>query len=261
MLYCVWLLARMCLFDYFSIPTISMTPTIEPGDKVVVNKLVFGARIYTDLHFKHAGQELKSFRLKGLRRIRHNDIVVFNFPVHNDSISFVINHVYCKRIVGLPGDTVWAKNGHLYNNNFPGTLGIRERQVQLQHIDERTLKKYKVFDVAPHDSLFAWNIKDWGPLYIPRKGDVITVTPREAMLYRMLLEWESGTKVRWDWDSGKVFAGNKILTSHRFQHNYYHICGDYALDSYDSRYWGLVPEEHIIGIVGKIIHANKYIRQ
>ena len=63
LLYGVWLLARMLLFDYFTIPTESMFPTLKPGDKVVVNKLKMGARIYTDLYFDTKGQELESFRM------------------------------------------------------------------------------------------------------------------------------------------------------------------------------------------------------
>lgn len=114
-LYIIWLCVRVFLFDYFTIPSSSMTPTIQPGNKVIVNKLLFGPRIYTEFHFNKKGQELKSFRLKGVRDIARNDIVVFNFPVHNNKISFRINHVYCKRVIGLPGDTVSAKCGYIYN--------------------------------------------------------------------------------------------------------------------------------------------------
>lgn len=254
--YCAWLLVRMLLFDYFTVPTSSMSPTIEAGSKVIVNKLIFGARIYTDLNFKRSGQELKSFRMKGLRNIRHNDIVVFNFPVHRNRMSFVINHVYCKRVIGLPGDTVGAVNGHLYNNNYSDTLGCAQRQKQLESKPEHVLRRYNVLDVFPRDSLFGWKIKDWGPLYVPRKGDIINMTPKEAVLYRRVLEWEIGKKITWDLNKWKVYAGGKELRRHRFTHDYYHICGDYALDSFDSRYWGFVPEEYIVGVVGMII--NKY---
>ena len=44
-MYGLWLLMRVCVFDYFTIPTNSMYPTLKPGDKVVVNKLLMGARI------------------------------------------------------------------------------------------------------------------------------------------------------------------------------------------------------------------------
>lgn len=82
LLYGAWLLTRVFVMDYFTIPTESMCPTLKPGDKVVVNKLIMGARIYTDLQFNPEGQELKAFRTKGLRKIKRNDIAVFNLANH-----------------------------------------------------------------------------------------------------------------------------------------------------------------------------------
>lgn len=251
--YILWLINRVFVFDYFTIPSSSMTPTIQPGNKVIVNKLLFGPRIYTEFHFNKNGQELKSFRLKGVRDIARNDIVVFNFPVHNNKISFRINHVYCKRVIGLPGDTVSAKCGYIYNNNFDGVLGIKEKQVRLHNKTEESLRKEKVYDIAPHDEHLVWTIKNWGPLYVPRKGDIIKVSAREAVLYQKILEWEVGDEITYDWNRNMVYAGKRKLVTHTFKHNYYHICGDHSADSNDSRYWGFVPEEYLIGIVSNII--------
>ena len=77
--------SRTFVADQFVIPTWSMAPTLVPGDRVVVNKLIMGPRIYTDFDFREGGQELKSVRMRGLRRLKHNDIVVFNYPWVNDS--------------------------------------------------------------------------------------------------------------------------------------------------------------------------------
>ena len=256
-LHVLWLMVRIFMFDYFTVPTDSMSPTIERKNKVIVNKLIMGPRIYTDFNFNKNGQELKSIRLRGLRRLRHNDIVVFNYPIHKGRISFVINHVYCKRVIGLPGDTVFAVNGHLRNNHYNGVLGDSGRQRQLEAFDTLTLKEMRAFRVAPKDSAFYWNIKDWGPLYVPRKGDVISITPYTAIIYRKVLEWETGNKITWNWEKGKVYSGKGELAKHCFHHNYYHLCGDYTLSSHDSRYWGFVPEEYIVGVVSKIIKKGK----
>ena len=257
LLYVLWLTARMLLFDYFTIPTGSMKPTILPGDKVVVNKLIMGARIYTDLHFSRKGQELNSFRLKGLRRLRHGDIVVFNFPLHDEKISFRINHVYCKRIAGLPGDSVSARNGYTYNNNCDTLLGCEMMQQKLAHRSDSVLKKFGVFDVAPKKTYFGWTIKNWGPLYVPRKGDVIRITPFEAVLYKRILEWETGKQITYDREKGKVYANGREINKHTFKHDYYHVLGDHAPDSYDSRYWGFVPEEYIVGVVALVHKSSK----
>ena len=93
--YMFWLLNRAFLFDQFVIPTNSMNPTLLPGDRVIVDKTIMGARIYSNFEFNPEGGELHSWHTRGLRSLKHNDIVVFNFPHHNWRVSFVINNVYC----------------------------------------------------------------------------------------------------------------------------------------------------------------------
>ena len=256
LLYGLWLLIRMCVMDYFTIPTSSMWPTLNPGDKVIVNKLLMGPRIYKNLHFVPTGQDLESWRLKGLRSPRHNDIVVFNFPHHDNNINFIINNVYCKRIVAIPGDSISVIDGHYRNNNYDGVLGDEKEQMRLEHTPDSMLWQY-LSETLPFDRRFAWTIRDFGPMYIPRKGDVMKITPYEATLYKMLLEWETGQPIEYDWERDSVWAGEKHLSRHLWQHNYYFMAGDNVLDSNDSRYWGLVPEEYIVGIVKHIIKKKK----
>ncbi len=256
LLYGVWLLARVFLADYFTIPTESMCPTLQPGDKVIANKLTLGGRIYTDFDFDLAGQELKSFRLKGLRRIRHNDIVVFNFPNHDGKLNFIINNVFCKRAIGLPGDSVSAVNGHYRNNNFSGALGIEAEQERLRQMPDTLIWGYWL--PPYHDT--GWNLKNFGPVYIPRRGDVISVHAKEAALYQLLLEWELGKTVTWDWQEDKAYAGGKPLLRHQFQHDCYFMAGDNVANSADSRYWGVVPEEYVIGVIEWVIRDKKIHR-
>lgn len=247
LLYGTWLLLRVFIADQFVIPTESMEPTFLPGDRVIVNKAIMGARIYSDFHFNQKGIELKSWRTRGLRRLKHNDIVVFNFPQHDDKINFVINHVYAKRCVALPGDTISIMNGRFVNNNYDGALGLYSEQARLANIPDSIIDQ-SVLNTFPYDARFSWTIKYMGPLYVPRKGDRILITPKEACLYRHILEWETGTNVSCD-----------TITYHTFKHDYYYLCGDNVLNSCDARYWGFVPEEYIIGVVTHITYSiNPY---
>lgn len=254
-LYGLWLLARMLLFDYFTIPTQSMSPTLQPGDKVIVSKLTAGARIYTNLHFDLKGQELQSFRLKGLRPVKRNDIVVFNFPQHEGKLNFVINHVYCKRVIGLPGDSVSAVDGHYHNNNYKGLLGVKAEQDYLQQKPDSTIYG---FWMPPYEDS-GWNVKNFGPMYIPRKDDVVSIGAKEAVLYQLLLEWETGKKVTWNWQTGRAYANGKPFLRHRFLHDCYFMAGDNVSNSNDSRYWGVVPEDYIIGIVKTVVRDHQIL--
>ena len=61
------------------------------------------------------------------------------YSQHNWHISFVINNVFCKRCIALPGDTIWSENGYYKNNNFEGVLGVEEEQRKLSYIEESSL--------------------------------------------------------------------------------------------------------------------------
>lgn len=251
LLYGLKQLVRIFLCDSFIIPTESMEPTLKPGDRIYVNKTIYGARIYTDFHFTQEGQKLKAFRTKGLRDLRRNDIVVFNMPNQEWQIKFTINYVYCKRCIGLPGDSISIRNGHYVCNNYEGTLGYEPAQNQLASTPDSLIPAASLRTFPFDDHLPKWSIKNFGPLYIPKKGDLIALTPKNAALNKILIEYELEKPIYIDWKRNTVQAGNKRLTKYRFKHDYYFMAGDNAANSLDSRYWGLVPDEYIVGVVKK----------
>lgn len=122
----IFIAARVYVVDQFVIPTDSMRPTLIPGDYVIVNKLIAGARIYDRLDFKD-GDPLECHRTKGFRKVEHNDIVIFNFPINRSKykIEFKINYVYGKRCIGLPGIRSRLETGILRIIIMTGSLGSR----------------------------------------------------------------------------------------------------------------------------------------
>lgn len=252
--YMLWCLTRIFLYDQSITPTESMVPTLLPGDRIVVDKTIMGARIYTDFNFDKEGIELKSRRTRGRREIRPNDILVFNFPHHGGKINFVINNVYAKRCIGTPGDTITIKEGHFQNNNHTTPLGVTSMQDNLANIPDSIIPS-DVMTAMPHDGHVPWTIKDFGPLYIPRKGDRINLSAKEGCIYRIILEWETGKTITTDWERNLTLADGVPLQCHTFSHDYYFMCGDNVSNSRDSRYWGLVPEEYIVGVVSRISYS------
>lgn len=252
--YILRLMCRIFLFDQFITPTESMRPTLLPGDRVIVDKTIAGARIYSDFNFETEGIELKSWRTRGRREIARNDILVFNFPHHDGKISFVINNVYAKRCVAIPGDSISIVNGYFKNNNANDDIGVLSEQRHLSNIPDSIIQHFAL-NTMPFDSQIPWTIKDFGPYYIPRKGDRIRITPKEAALYRMILEWETGKHIEYDWKMGTVTAEGIPLQTHEFLNDYYFMCGDNVSDSNDSRYWGPVPANYIVGVVTTISYS------
>lgn len=251
----LYLVGRIFIADQFIIPTWSMAPTLVPGDRVVVNKLLMGARIYTDFDFRDGGQELKSVRMRGVRRLQHNDIVVFNYPQVGGHIAFKINYVYCKRCIALPGDSLSIENGHYRCNNYDGVLGLQAEQDRLETVPDDAYD-FAGMAVHPFDERVGWTFKQMGPLYIPREGDIMTLTAKEGVVYKSLLEYETGKTVTVDWEKDNVCLDGVPTEKHTWQHNYYFMAGDNVHDSMDSRYWGLVPEEYIIGVATYISYSR-----
>lgn len=241
--------------DQFVIPTTSMEPTLIPGDRVIVDKTIMGARIYTDFHFRKGGQRLECFRTKGRRLLRHNDVVVFNFPRPEwKEISFEINNVWCKRILALPGDTLYVENGFYRNNNFDGTLGVIENQKELATMPDSVLMTKSGYITAWLTPV-RWTIKNMGPYYIPRKGDVIRFSPNDVTLYHNIVKLETNQELTWNWEANSAMLDGKYIENYTFQGNYYFMAGDNVLESTDSRSWGLVPEEYIVGVVKIICYS------
>lgn len=86
-----------------------MAPTLIPSDWVLVNKLILGPRIYTE--FNKLSAE-KMLRLKGLRKIQRNDILVFNSPhIISEKLEPDLNMFYIKRCIAISGDTFSIENG------------------------------------------------------------------------------------------------------------------------------------------------------
>ena len=246
----LWLFSIIFLYSTFKVSTPSMKPAIAPGTSVLVWKPLMGARIFNVVS-SLKGEDCTVYRLPGIRKVKHNDILVFNYPYAYGlrKMQMHFKKYYVKRCIGLPGDTLSVVNGIYRVKGFDGVLGDIQNQYLLAQTPNNVLKERQVWSVFPNDSIVDWNIKDMGPLLIPSKETEIEMNYLNFLLYRKLIEWETKGKLEFDRAENCCYHNDNPLEKYHFQHDYYFMAGDYAVDSDDSRYWGVVPDDFIVGIV------------
>lgn len=246
----VYALARIFFVDSFVVRGQSMEPTLNDGQRIFVNKLAMGARIYTRFDFE--SPELKCFRMPGLKPLQPGDIAVFNYPFgwEKGKIGFKINYVYAKRCIGCPGDYVGIQNGHYKNGRNPSKLlGDEKMQDMLYQTPDSTLLNQGVTLKAYRHKYTGWTIKEFGPLRVPCKGLAMIIDSTALKIYSNIIEYETGNKA--------------TIGPYIFKEDYYFFCGDNVFDSRDCRYFGFVPERFVIGKViknakGRISYTDSY---
>ena len=250
-------LMRVFLFtSIIKIPSDSMVPAVLPGDFIIANKLIPGPRIYNNLRQIRIDGKVQTKRFKGIRKVRRNDILVFNFPYTDgwDKIDMNLNVYYLKRCVALPGDIFTIESGIYKVDNYPDSLGCFFHQQELSRMTENDFQS-NVWKSFPYDTVYyQWNIKDFGPLYVPASGDKITIDTMNIRLYQRLIEYETDKRpfIR----DSFVYLGDKMIKEYTFRLNYYFMAGDNVFNSQDSRYWGFLPEDCIIGKAAIIVKST-----
>lgn len=218
---------RIFVWDFYKVSSVSMEPSLLSGDYILVNKQCYGPRFLNITKLIISGK-IEYEQAKRLDLLKKNDVIVFDLPQFDylfDSLSHIYGPALIKRVFGCPGDSI------SFQTEYSTSIGLA--------FSDRKL--------SSSDTNLYWRIHSFGPLYIPQKGDTLHFSINNYQYFKNIILYEN-TIYTSPCDS--IF-----MTHYVFKKNYFFTLGDNFYNSRDSRFWGFLPETHIIGKASTILFS------
>jgi len=202
------------ILDAIHVPSPSMEGTLLSGDYVLINKLIHGTRNPPHLPFLNA--DMSFFHLPTLRNVERGEVIVFEFPgPSTESPTYFV-----KRCAAVGGDELQMRGGHLIING----------------------RAIEAWSTSSENEYLGRNS---APVKIPLAGDILTLSDATKPFWQDIVRKE-GHRVS-SGSSNEILIDGHHATTYTVEKNYLFVIGDNVSHSYDSRYWGLLPEENVVG--------------
>lgn len=264
------LLLRGCAFTSCLIPSTGMENSIFQGERILVNKWSYGLRLPM--------MSFLSYHRWGERPVKRQDIVVFNNPARIQQPVIDRREVYISRCIGVPGDTLLvdslffassAETGfnpdkkRLYAYPAEKEMTVDSLIQALAIADDglmgsddsthvRSFSRYEYYLLEQALPAPSWiqplspsTQRPLQPLVVPGKGSAIEVHPWNITLLRNTLVMHEGRQAEIKNDT--LYVDGQPVTKGYFTKDYYWMGSNNTINLSDSRLFGFVPQDHIIG--------------
>ena len=234
--FCVVLTLNSFVLASFVVPTGSMENTVKPGDFLFVNKFIYGGT--TPYTIPLTSIRIPHLRLPGFRSIKRGDVIVFDWPGMRDQVEKPKQAFYLKRCIGLPGDEIKIDHRTIFINGKRQALPPHGKYLRPESLPAG----YPNPNLFPRESDF--NEDNYGPITIPKKGDSIHLTTENFSGWEVFIGREGHRTMVLD---DAILIDGHPTDHYTVERDYVFAMGDNRDNSLDSRFWGFVPVQDVIG--------------
>jgi len=222
----------------FTVPTGSMERTVMAGDYVFVNKFIYGPSTPQVIPF--INMSMPFYKLPPLSPPAQGDVIVFIFPGNRDQAKADNFEYYLKRCIAVAGDTLHIRGGRTYVNGVEYPLPAEGQFANWPpELRQARYEEDKYLTFPPNRG---YTRDDYGPIRIPAKGDVIKLSPANIGEWATFIRREGHLL-----DEVNISIDGTRVTEYVVERDYVFGMGDNRDNSLDSRYWGFIPEEDVVG--------------
>jgi signal peptidase I len=237
------LLLKLFFLDALFIPSGSMANTLLEGDYIFINKFIYGAK--TPGHIPFTNIKIPWLKMPAFKNVLPGDVIAFIYPGEKDKIENKTEDVLVKRCIGVSGDTLSIENNEISLNQWKFRLNNLE--------EDKNKDSFINSDIFFYELGYTKN--KFGPIRIPKKDDTLWVDYNNFSLWRIFIEREGHTT---DSKGLGVYIDGRESDRYIVERNYCFVIGDNINNSYDSRNWGFLPIENVIGKVMFIYWSIDY---